>query len=196
MAASSRDFLFLNEKENKMKDCSINLKECETFCNEKQIYPAMKYFVQELKMSVRAASREVRKLTKHKVTDGRAAKVYSDRTPPSATNVAPPPPDTEEIEENQDVNNESDSVETSCVDYDDVENPEPEPEPDKTKKKPKKKGGTNTKINKEQIFTESFQNAHKALFEEIQRAKMDGWKNVSKEAVYYHIDLLMSLTEV
>ena len=183
-----------------MKDCSINLKECETFCNEKQIYPAMKYFVQELKMSERQAGRAVRKLTKGKVTDGRARKVYSDRTPSSGTNVPPPPPDTEEIEVNQEVNNESDSVESSCVDYDDVKNPEPEPEPEpetnKAKKKPKKKGGANTKINKEQIFTESFQNAHEALFEEIQRAKMDGWKNVSKEAVYYHIDLLTSLTEV
>jgi len=183
-----------------MKDCSINLKECETFCNEAQIYPAMKYFVQELKMSERQAGRAVRKATKNKVTDSRARKVYRDRAPLGGTNVPPPPPDTKEVEVNQDVATESDSAESNCVDYDDVKNtepePEPEPEPDKAKKKPKKKGGANTKINKEQIFTESFKNAHKTLFEEIQRAKMDGWKNVSKEAVYYHIDLLTNLTEV
>jgi len=179
-----------------MKDCSINLKECETYCNEAQIYPAMKYFIKELKMSVRAASREIRKLTKNKVTATRAHMVYVNRTPVSYDTEEQP--EAKETEENQGINTESDSVETTCTDYGDVKNPETETEPNKAEKKPKKKGdtNTNTKINKEQIFTESFQKAHTALFEEIQRAKMDGWKNVSKEAVYYHIDLLTSLTEV
>ena len=64
----------------------FDLKECQTFCNEKQVYPAMKYFVCECGMSIRAASREVRRRTKGLVTDNRAQQVYRSRAPaPSRT---------------------------------------------------------------------------------------------------------------
>jgi len=86
----------------------INLKKCESFCNEQQVYPAMKQLVTELDMSVRAASREVSKLTHGLVTATRAAKVYSDRTP--ATNVAPTDSTTTKTEEIQPLGAERDSL--------------------------------------------------------------------------------------
>ncbi|RLI17541.1 hypothetical protein DRO49_03495 [Candidatus Bathyarchaeota archaeon] len=86
----------------------INLKQCESFCNEKQVYPAMKQLVQELNLSVRAAAREVSKLTHGLVTASRADKVYRDRTP--ATNVAPTTPTTTNPEQIQQLKNERDSA--------------------------------------------------------------------------------------
>lgn len=89
-------------------ECPINLKECEMFCNEKQIFPAMKHFVEECGLSVRGAARQVRKLTGGKVTDRRAAKVYHDRT--GATLVAPKSEPTQKTDKKKDVNNEYGSV--------------------------------------------------------------------------------------
>jgi hypothetical protein len=69
-------------------DYPIDLEKCESYCNERQVFPAMRYFVKEKGMAIREASREVNKLTEGRVTADRADKVYRDRTP--ATNVAPP----------------------------------------------------------------------------------------------------------
>lgn len=69
--------------------CPINLEKCDSYCNEKQVYPAMRYFVREKGLGIREASREVEKLTGGLVKASRADKVYRDRT---ATNVAPKPP--------------------------------------------------------------------------------------------------------
>ena len=63
----------------KTMDCKFDLSECKTFCNEKQVYPAMRHFVNELNMSVRKASREVRRLTDGLVSDSRARDVYRER---------------------------------------------------------------------------------------------------------------------
>jgi hypothetical protein len=61
--------------------CPINLRQCESYCNDKQIYPAMKYLVQEKKMSENAAGKQVERITEGKVTSNRARKVYRIRTP-------------------------------------------------------------------------------------------------------------------
>ena len=62
-------------------DCPINLKECETFCNEQQVYPAMKHLIEVEKMSQRKAGDTVEEFTKGKVTSNRARHVYQARTP-------------------------------------------------------------------------------------------------------------------
>jgi len=61
-------------------DCPINLEQCETYCNEKQVMPAMRYFVEDKGMPVNAAATEVEKLTYGMVTQGRARQVYNNRT--------------------------------------------------------------------------------------------------------------------
>lgn len=60
---------------------------------------------------MRAASREVRRLTKGLVTDGRARDVYRNRmVRDTGVNAPPGTPDTEQTEENQAVATEPDSV--------------------------------------------------------------------------------------
>ena len=146
----------------------IDLKECKTFCNERQVYPAMKHFVCELGMSVRAASREVRRKTNGLVSDSRAAHVYRNRTP--APFSAPDPPDTEKTKLIQKVNTEPDSV----------------------KPKPKSK----PKIDKDKIFTESFKDAFEIFYKEVQNAKIKDWKKTSQEATYWHVDKIINLISI
>jgi hypothetical protein len=57
----------------------INLEKCESFCNEKQVFPAMRTLVNDHGMKIREASREVEKQTKGAVTATRADSVYRSR---------------------------------------------------------------------------------------------------------------------
>ena len=74
---------------------------CQTYCNEKQIFPAMRHFIEVLQMSVNSAAREVSKLTHGLVTQGRAKQVWLRRM--GGTNVPEQTEATEQIEEIQDV---------------------------------------------------------------------------------------------
>jgi len=93
-----------------MTECKLNLEKCESYCNEKQVFPAMRYFVEQMKLPVKAAAKEVYNLTSGLVTSGRAEQVWIRRMGP-ATNVAQSEASAIETEENQEVAAESDSVE-------------------------------------------------------------------------------------
>ena len=69
--------------------CKINLKECETYCNESQIFPAMRYFIEQMSMSELSASKEVEKRTDNKVTAERARFVWINRKKRGCANAQP-----------------------------------------------------------------------------------------------------------
>jgi hypothetical protein len=81
------------------KENPINLKHCETFCNQTQVYPAMKHLIEDKGMSQRKASDTVAELTKGKVTSSRARHVYHTRTPTDEVARTGHPNNTEEKEE-------------------------------------------------------------------------------------------------
>lgn len=55
---------------------------CETICNEKDIFPAMKDLVENKGMNVNAAAKFIHDDSKCQVTQARAEHVYRSRTPP------------------------------------------------------------------------------------------------------------------
>jgi len=89
--------------------CPLDLEICKTYCNESQIFPAMRYFVEEFQLSVNAAAKEVSKMTHGLVTQERARQVWISRK--GCLNQQPEPENTEEPEQIQEVAAECDSVE-------------------------------------------------------------------------------------
>lgn len=90
-------------------ESSIDLGVCETFCNEKQIFPAMRHFIEKLSMSVMGAAQEVNRLTDGKVTEKRAEMVWNNRKGPSS-NEEQEAQSTQEPEETQPLTTEPDSA--------------------------------------------------------------------------------------
>ena len=67
-------------------ECLPELKECKTFCNDAQIYPAMKELVEEKEYNPTKAGKIIEEMTEGAVTWTRARKIYLDRTK-NCTNV-------------------------------------------------------------------------------------------------------------
>jgi N6-adenosine-specific RNA methylase IME4 len=88
------------------------LSKCATYCNDGQIYPAMRFFVEEMGMPVWGAAKEVRKMTKGQVTVGRAQKIYERR---NCTNVQCDAVDNDNIALNQQHTTERDSFDTCAT---------------------------------------------------------------------------------
>jgi N6-adenosine-specific RNA methylase IME4 len=82
--------------------CPLDLEICKTYCNESQIFPAMRYFVEEFQLSVNAAAKEVSKMTHGLVTQERARFVWVNRKTRCA-DAQPGPENTKEPEQIQEV---------------------------------------------------------------------------------------------
>jgi hypothetical protein len=64
------------------------LSDCKTYCNEGQIFPAMKHFVETESMSQKSASQKIEKVTGGAVSANRACHVYRRRM--GGCHTAPP----------------------------------------------------------------------------------------------------------